>query len=655
MNSFKSRAFSFFLSINILFNLSTSCAQVGQSTNKLTSLFNVASLSYYQTQDNEVSIKEIILHYLSRQFKPINQAVLNAGIPRQYYWIHFDITNTESTTNLLVIDIDNSRLNELELFEVSGNAAQSLGKLGDFYPFSQRWILHKNFIYEISLSPKQKKNYFLFVNQIGHTFVLPIKTYTSKNFRSTTFKDYLIDGVIYGILLFVAILSLLFFFTSKHYLYFYYGLYIITAIIWFLSYFGLGYQYIWGNYPALNTAIAPAMAAMNILLNLQICQILLKLSKTNILLNRMANYAKLALVCLALFPMIFNLNKFGYSINHNYLLAFLCTILFAMMIVSFSVILYAIKGLLAARLYLIASLLKAGSIIHLALLELGITPAAYNMEGLLQVGIFIEITLLTYALATRYTSFRLKTFVKVIEAHEKERSLISKEIHDCISNSLTGINYGIKNFTRDIDHLPVEKRLHLEKIFNELNNVQLEARNISHNTMPDYIKNRAIANIVEKYIEEIQNKARNNADGKNFIQVNFSANEQLVSFSEAVKLNIFRIIQEILANILRHSQATNADILFSFNKREMIIIAEDNGIGFAQANSENGKGIGIKNIRSRIELLDGHILIKSPIYKRNTEAGSSADLPQSMEYGTMIRIRIPYRDNLLKNFSGYDY
>lgn len=463
------------------------------------------------------------------------------------------------------------------------------------------------------------------------------------------------DGVTYGILLFVSVLSLLFFLTTRHYLYLYYSLYIITAIVWFLSYFGLGYQYLWGNYPAVSTFISPLMACLSIVLNIQICQILLKIAKTNRRLNHVANYAKLVLLAIALFPLFFNLNRHGYVFNHTYLLIFLSSILLAMMIVSYSVIHYALKGFIAARLYLLASLLKAGSIINLALLELGITPAIYNMEEFLQAGIFIEITLLTYALATRYTNYKTGTFAKIIEAHEKERSLISKEIHDSISNSLTGINYGVKNFTRDID-LPALKKIQLEKIFDELNKVQSEARNISHNTMPDYIKSSSIADIVENYVEEIQVKANNYADGKDALQINFSTNKQLINFSEAVKLNIFRIFQELLINIIKHSEATIADFLFSFDKKEMIIIAEDNGVGFSEANKKDSSGMGISNIRSRVELLDGSMVIKSPVHKRNIEPDPSSDKSAlDKEYGTMIRIRIPFKNNLLKNKSGYDY
>lgn len=619
-------------------------------------VFTSGSWSYYKT-GTFYSINDIKEKFLSGQFKPIEQTVLNAGIPDQYYWIHFVISNREKVEQSLIIDIDNARLNELELFEMSHNRVHSLGKSGDSYSFSQRSIWHKNFVYQVSVESGQDKEYFLFVNQIGHPFTLPLKVLPLKNFGSATFRDYLFDGVTYGILLFVGILTLLFFLTSRHVLYLYYASYIFTAILWFLSYFGLGYQYLWGNYPALNTSMSPIMASINILLNLQICQVLLKLAKRNSILNSMANITKCTLAAVALFPVFINLNQYGYTMNHAYFLLFLITILLAMIIVLSSLCLYVIKGIITAKIYFVASVLKAFSILNLALFELGITPALYNMEGLMQVGIFIEITLLTYALARRYTIFKIKTVEQVIEAQENERSLISQEIHDGISGSLTGINFGIKNFTRDTDHLPAEKRVLLEKIFEELNKVQIEARNISHNTMPDYIKNSSIAHSVEKHVEEVQSKIRNSSVTKDFLRINFSSNEQLVHFSEAVKLNIFRITQELITNILKHSKATTADLLFSFSKRELMIIAEDNGMGIHQLNDERQKGLGIQSIRSRVELLEGSISINSPIHKRTCESGDASPDTKLLptDYGTMIRIKIPLRGNLLLNKNDHDY
>lgn len=612
----------------------------------------ISELSFYTTSKNETPT-QIVTAWKAAKFRPLKRVIFNAGIPDQYYWMHFTLTHPGSQADLLIIDIDNSRLNSLELFELCNDTVRSLGKMGDFYPFAQRNFLYKSFTYWTWLPSGQKKDYFLYADQVGHACIIPLKVYNIKNFNSFISRDYLFDGVTYGILLFVSILSLLFFLTSRYYLYLYYSLYIQTALVWFLSYFGLGYQYLWGNYPYMNTLMSPCMASLNILVNLQICQILLKLKKTSKPLYVLANWIKAALLLSALFPLLVNLHHYGYGVNHFYLLIFLCTILAAMMVVSVSVLRYALKGYLEAKVYLIASLLKAASIINLALLELGLSPAVFHMEGMLQIGIFIEIALLTYALANRYSIFKVKTFEKVIEAHEKERSLISKEIHDSISNALTGINYGIADITRNIDYLP-EQKIRLKKIFDELSRLQVEARNISHNTMPDYIKKNSIADIIEKWVNDTREKSGSSPHGK-AIQINFSANKQVIHFSEAVKLNIFRIMQEVVTNILRHSKASQADLLLSFGKRQLTIIAEDNGIGFKPY--ENSGGMGMKNIRSRVELLDGSISIQSPLHKNSADprfTPGEADSPQS-GWGTMIEIKIPYRNNSLTNKNGYDF
>ncbi|SFP82863.1 sensor histidine kinase [Parafilimonas terrae] len=609
--------------------------------------FSLSSLSYYQTNNKNETLKNIVSSYRSGQFTAVVSNVLNAGIPGQYFWVHFTAFNAGDSSEAMIIDINNSRLNEIELFRLTHDTLLSLGKLGDFYPFAERPVPHKDFIYTDSLSGNQRSEYFLFINQVGHTFNLPIKLFDVRDFRSATFKDYLFDGFTYGVLLAIAILSLFFFLNSKHYLYLYYGLYLITGILWFLSYFGLGYEYIWGNYPPLNTAMAPSMASFNICLNLQICQIFLKLYSTNRLLDKLAGFTKYVLLFMAVFPFCINLNAYGYVINHTYLVCFLFTILLAMVIVLIAVVIYSLQGILTARFYLASSLLKAGGIINLALLELGITPAAFNMEELLQTGIFIEIILLTYALALRYSRFKSKTFIKVIEAHENERLLISKEIHDGISSALTGINFGIQNFTRDITGLTNENKARLDKILEELDKVQVEARHISHNTMPDYIDSNPIAVIVEKYIAGMQEKLKQNANGVSYINIHFSCNRQLKPFSEAVKLNIFRIVQEILNNILKHSKASKADILFSFNKKEVVMYVEDDGIGITQENSKKG-GMGMKNIHTRVTLLNGDLEIKSPVYKHHPEQ-------EAPDYGTLIKIRIPYRDNTIKTVTGYDY
>ena len=617
--------------------------------------FSGNSWSFFQTDNHAASKSEILKAYQEGQFKTVGQAVFNSGIPGKFYWFHFTISNQDSVDDNLVIDIENPRIFELELFEESGGQIISLGKSGVFAPFSQRQIVYKNFIFKSFLKKGQSRDYFLFVNQIGHTLILPIKIFKSNVFPMISFRNYLIDGLTYGILLFVSILSLLFFINTGHSLYFIYGLYVFTAIAWLLSYFGLGFQYIWGNHPGFCTPSSPFLACMNIILNIQICQQLLRLNKASPFFYKAGNVCKCLLLATALFPVGVNLDRYGYSLNHGYLVCFLIIIMTSILMVLISVLLYTIKGSTVARFYLMSSILKVGSIFNLALLELGISPGLYNLEGLLQIGILIEITILTYAIAYRYTMYRLKTFQQVIAAQEEERQKISKEIHDSISNSLSAIKYAVLNLMGD-GIGPANSKMQLEKIANEINGVQKEARNISHFMTPDYIRQYSLSEIVKQYVENVQEKV-GKKQTENTFTIHFSTNEQTVKFSELAKLNTFRVVQELIANILTHSEATNADIVLSFHKNGLVIISEDNGVGFDEQRSGE-MGQGIRNIKSRVKMLNGTFSHQPPgkktFFSRFTDVSEDNDQTRERT-GSLIVIKIPTRDNIHQRLSPYDY
>lgn len=626
-----------FLGVLIAFALATTVYfffNAGNNTT-LTDNITIKGASYYPVADKHVVPQQVMTIYKSGAFIPVDMPVLNKGIADKYYWVHFSISGKANTTDSFYLNIDNARLNEIELFELSGDTALSLGRTGDFYPFKQRGIKSKNFLYGITTG----KAYLLFVNQVGSTFTLPMNVVASGEFNDAADRDLFLDGIVYGILIFVALMSLLFFMASNHMLYFYYSAYVISGMAWLFSYFGLGYAYIWDNYPPLNTAMAPVTASLNIFFNLQICQILLRLYTNKRQLNILFEICKALLLAAAVFPVLLNLNNYGYTVNHTYLVVFLSIILAAMVLVLYTVFTNALKKSIAARLYFFASLIKAGGIINLALLELGIVPAVVNMEEILQAGILVEIFLLTYALASRYARYKLHTFSKVIEAHEKERSIISKEIHDSISNSLTGIHYGLDDMAKGEPNISATGKVTLNKLSFELKRLHTEARNISHNVMPDYINNYSLGDIISRYIEELKTRQ----PAAKTVSINFSAGKEIFEFSQEVKLNIFRIVQEILTNVLKHSKATQADIMVEFLKSRLVIIAEDNGVGLQ--NTLNGeKGKGMQNIASRVELLQGDMKISSHL--SNADSDKSG---KEYNYGTYIEIKIPYRANAQKH------
>ena len=626
----------------------------GNAVERLTA----STWSYLADPAPEETIDQLLTKFKSGYFKSVNAAVLNAGIAKHSYWLHFKLRNETGVSGNFAVEIENSRLNHLALYEISEAGRIAMGEVGDWKPFNNRAIKYKNFVYYTNLDRDQSKSYFLFVRQTGNSLIVPVQVYKGDIFWSSRLENYVFDGITYGILLFVTLLSLLFYINTRHYLYLYYSLYVLTAIAWFLSYFGLGFQYFWPEYPALNTSLSPLIACLNITLNIQICKSLLKLKKANLLLFRLGSTLQVILLATGLLPFVVNLEGLSYTENKLYFSTFLTVIIISMLIVLLSVIFHSLRGSVIARFYFFTSLIKVFSIIHLALLEFGILPASYNAEGKLQLGILIEITLLTYAIAKRYTFYRFRSFQQVIKAQEGERKEIAKDIHDSISNTLTGIKYAFRNVIANNNGIDHKLRNEMMNISDKISEVQYEARYISHNMMPDYIKHKPITLIVQQYISEEQERIEKKEETKEHLKINFSSNEQTVSFPEEVKLNIFRIVQELLGNIIKHSEATNAELIFSFEKRKLKIIAEDNGLGFRQTDEKEATGIGMKSIKSRVHLMDGTVHIKSPVHaaeKNKQHDQLNMDIGDNLTYGTMIVIDIPYRNNLLNKTSSYDF
>lgn len=579
----------------------------------------------FKTDSSSLPFSTISYYYAANKFFPVKAAVLNGGIAKKYYWFHFAIRNEDTVRNQMVIDIQSPRLNELELFEVSDDSTRSLGKLGDFYPFEERGLLHKNFQYVISLDKAEKKQYFLYINQIGHTLLLPVRVYKRKAFESTVNQNYLTDGITYGLLLFVTIFSFLFYINTKHKLYLYYGLYIFTSIIWFLGYFGLGFEFIWNDYPALNTMIPPVFSALNLLLNIQISQVLLDTRNRHPWLCKIGDICKAALVAVATVPLIINLNNHSFAVNNAYLTVFLTVIAFSILVVLYSLIASLVKGTVAARYYFIASIIKVSGIFNLSLLEWGLAPASFYTETMLQSGILIEIVLLTYAIARRYTSYKIRTYRKIIQAQESERFNTAKEIHDGISGTLTAIRFNLLNLSRNAAVAAAGISKNLVAISEDVGTAQAEARNISHNLMPAYIKNNSLNRVIDLYIQDLQQKKGAQID------IQFISKHTNEYFSEDVRLSIFRIIQEIMTNIIKHAQASVVNIEFMYRKKDLLITVEDNGIGIDPDTLKNKKGIGIRNIESRVQLLNGIFHITSGKKMHSEISGT----------GTYIFIRIP--------------
>ncbi len=212
-----------------------------------------------------------------------------------------------------------------------------------------------------------------------------------------------------------------------------------------------------------------------------------------------------------------------------------------------------------------------------------------------------------YALASRYTRIKelQSASIKIFNAHEKERKRLARELHDGIGTSLLAIKMKLQMLETRVKGGVIDQDA-FSVLISEISHVIEELRRVSMDLRPSFLKNTDLVEAINWYIKKVQDRSG--------IEINVEVEnvDKVKEVSLKIKENIYRILQEALSNIVRHSNATNANIALKIEGGMLIFDIRDNGKGFNPAQKESKEaGIGLFTIMERVELLNGIIRIKS--------------------------------------------
>lgn len=177
----------------------------------------------------------------------------------------------------------------------------------------------------------------------------------------------------------------------------------------------------------------------------------------------------------------------------------------------------------------------------------------------------------------------------MINVEEAERKRVARDLHDSIGSKLSALKIIFAN-------AQTKKDDDASKINAILENSISELRQISYNLVPESLLKLGL----EKALGDLCFMLRSDT-----VSIEFHSYEIDDLMPLTTQTNIFRIVQELLNNALKHSKATQILVSCSQNSNRFFISVEDNGIGFDFSTIEENMGLGIKNIKSRIELLNG--------------------------------------------------
>ena len=196
----------------------------------------------------------------------------------------------------------------------------------------------------------------------------------------------------------------------------------------------------------------------------------------------------------------------------------------------------------------------------------------------------------------------------VIQAQEDERKRIAEDLHDGIVQQLGGLKMGLQKIFTD------KENKETSKIINILDNSAQELRELSHKMMP---RSLGELGLIPSLTDMLENSLGHT--NINYKFEHFGINDR---FSENIEIAIYRIAQELVNNIIKHSQANKANIQLIKTGNHILLMVEDNGKGINLTKHKNG--IGLMNIASRLDTINGKV-----------------NYEPSPESGTLATIKIP--------------
>ena len=200
-------------------------------------------------------------------------------------------------------------------------------------------------------------------------------------------------------------------------------------------------------------------------------------------------------------------------------------------------------------------------------------------------------------------SLKIENLQSMVIGQEAERSRIAQDLHDSLGGMLSTLK--LQYDTLQIDHKELTSDEAYNRILNMIDSACNEVRDIARNLKPISLEKigltAALRDLVNRYTI------------KGVMDISLHTHDIDGILSTEAKLHVYRIIQELLNNALKHAQASEIDVQINRMDGQLFIVVEDNGRGFDVSNAQQGLGLG--NLQSRVNVLRGEMEIDSDLDK----------------------------------------
>lgn len=576
---------------------------------------------HLEDQSNQLSIEQILNAPNQHKFKKSRGSTPAFWVNGHPYWFRFNFKNDTYVNQDLFFEIQLPLYENVEFYIVEN------GKLLEKHVFSwkipqyKRAIKHRNFIFPYQLKSKQNLMCYVRIKKDFGSVWLPITIWDRDYFDYNYFvNDYHSWGFFTGVLVFVAFFAFLFSLAFKDRVYAFYAAYVFFAIGFVYSMQGYFIRfYADGSWGVEGDKVRYAAALLLLISNIVFLRAYLQ---WDLLPNKIFWKISKWLIGILIFLLV--VMYLNYLVFNNYifnLAKYELTILYSVffwlpLVFQFFTVIYCIRKNHNRQIsiyYLFANLPILVLTFYSVFSSYGILPGNHLIEiDYFALSFMVEIVVLSTMMAYRVKLIQDRNegllFEKnlqlqqrteaVLEAEERERIRIARDLHDGVGQLLAAARMALGKYisTQQITSQEVKNATEL------LEDGIKEIREVSHNMMPGSLMKFGLTSALKQFVNKI------NSSGALKIDLQIVGLKERID--ERIEMMLYRIIQEITSNILKHASATKVNIELIQHEAELILLIEDNGIGFDSNNPEN-QGIGLKNIATRVEYLNGSVIFDS--------------------------------------------
>lgn len=217
-----------------------------------------------------------------------------------------------------------------------------------------------------------------------------------------------------------------------------------------------------------------------------------------------------------------------------------------------------------------------------------------------------------------------KVIQSVIEGEDRERKRIALELHDGLGQYLVAANMNFQSVQDEINNLSDKREKQFQTGLSHLTKALSETRSIAYNLMPKAITDYGLIIALQNLIEDLRKSTE--------IGFTFDSNCQQLQLANSAEINIYRILQEIISNAVKHAECSQISITLEKTNDNLQLSVKDDGKGAELDKTNKEQGLGLHSIKTRVKSLNGSLNIES-----------------EPEKGMKIVISIPNIDSLNQN------